>query len=83
MNEFIQEFFINGKVGFFNPIKKKNFKTVIKSGKKSKNKIVSTLQENYQAFRLIVNTSLSLPEAFSFPITTVPLSMAFPEGKLG
>ena len=45
--------------------------------------LIQTLQENYQAFRLIVDTSLSLLEAFSFPITTVPLLIAFPEGKLG
>ena len=82
LNEFIQERLIDGKVGFFNPIKKKNLKNGIKSGKKSKNKIVSTVLEDCQAFRLIVDKSLSLQEAFSFLITTVPLSIAFPDGKL-
>ena len=82
LNEFIQERLTDGKVGFFNPIKKNNLKTEIKSGKKSKNKIVSTLQEDCQAFGLIVDKSLSLGEAFQFPITTVPLSIAFPDGKL-
>ena len=65
-----------------NPLKKNSLKTGIKSRKKSTNKIVSTLQEDCQAIGLIVDKSLSLEEAFSFPITTVPLSIAFPGGKL-
>ena len=79
LNEFIQERLINGKLGFLDTIKKNNVKTGIKSEKKSKNKIVSTLQDDYQAFGLIVDISLNLEEAFPFPITTVPLSIG---GKL-
>ena len=48
----------------------------------SKDKILSTLQEDYQAFGLIVDKAISLEEAFSFNITTVPLSIATPDRKL-
>ena len=54
MNEFIQERLIDGKAGFFNPIKKSNLKTGIKSGKKSKYKIVSTLQEDCETDGLML-----------------------------
>ena len=81
-SEFIQGRLINGKVGFFNLVKKSNLKTRIKSEKRSKSKIVSTLQQDCQAFGLIVDKSLSLEEAFPFPITTVLLSIATLDGKL-
>ena len=57
LNEFVQECLINGKIGLFNSIKKSNLKTGLKSEKKSKNKIVSTLQMDCQAFGLIVDKS--------------------------
>ena len=82
LNEFIQESLIDGKVGFFNPIKKSNLKTGIKSGKKSKYKIVSTLQEDCQTYGLIVEKSLNLEETFQFAITTVSLLIAFSDEKL-
>ena len=47
------------KFRFFNPIKKSNLKIGIKSRKESK-KIVSTLQEDCQAFGLIIDKSLNL-----------------------
>ena len=42
MNVFFQEWLINGKVRFFDPIKKRNLKARIKSEKKSKNETVSS-----------------------------------------
>ena len=77
---FVQEHLIDGKFGFFHPINENNLKTGIKSGKKSKNEVVSALQEGCQVF--IVEKSLSLDEAFSFSLTTVLLSITFPDGKL-
>ena len=50
MKEFIQEPLINEKIKFLDTTKKSNFKTGIKSEKKSKNEIISTLQEDCQAF---------------------------------
>ena len=73
--EFIQGRLINSKFGLLNTTNKNNLKTGIKSEKSRKNKIISTLQEACQAFELTVDISLSLAEAFSFPITTVPLSI--------
>ena len=82
LNKFIHERLFNGKVELLDAIKKNNLKTGIRSGKKSKNKIASILQEDCQEFGLTVDISVSLEEAFSFPITTVPLSIATPDGKL-
>ena len=82
LNEFIQDRLIKGKLGFFYRIRKSNFKAGFKSEKKSTNKIVSNLQEDCQAFGLIVDKSFSLEEAFSFSITTVLLSIATPNRKL-
>ena len=58
--------------------------TEIKSDKKSKNNIVSTLREDstLQAFGLTFDIFLNLEEAFPFPITTVLLSMATSDRKL-
>ena len=73
---------IDGKVEFFNPVEKNNLKTEIKSGQKTKNKIASTLQEDCHVFGLITDKSLSLKQDFSFPITTVPLSISLSDGAL-
>ena len=67
---------------FLNTTKKNNFKIRITSGKNSKNKIVSTLQEDCQPFGLATDISLSLEKGFAFPIITLPLSITIPEEKL-
>ena len=50
LNGLFQKRLIDGKVGFLDTIKKNNVKTGINSEKKSKSKIVSSLQEDCQAF---------------------------------
>ena len=82
MNEFIQGRLINWEVGFLNKIKKNILKSGIKLEKKSKIKIVSTLHEDYQAFELTIDISLSLEEAFPYPTTPVTLSITTPDGTL-
>ena len=82
MNEFIQGRLINWQIGFLNTIKKNILKTGIKLEKMSKIKIVSTLHEDCQAFELTVDISLSLEEAFPYPITPVTLSITTLDGKL-
>ena len=45
-------------------------------------KAVTILKEHCQAFGVIVPKSLSLSEAFQYPITSLPLSIANPDGEL-
>ena len=82
LNEFIQGRLINWQAGFLNTIKKNIPKTGIKLEKKSKIKIVSTLQEDCQALELNVDISLSLEKAFPYPLIPVTLSFTTPDGKL-
>ena len=50
--------------------------------KKTTPKAVSLLKEDRQAFGFIVAKSVSLEEAFQYPITTVPLAVATSESTL-
>ncbi len=43
-------------------------------------KAISILKEDRQAFGLLVAKATSLEEAFSFPITTLPLSISNLDG---
>ena len=43
---------------------------------------ISVLKEDVQAFGLLVEKAVSLQEAFCYPITSIPLSLAYPEGTL-
>ena len=78
---FIEERLVKGKVSFFSPIKKNKLQTGIKKKKKTP-KAVEVLKEDCQAFGTIVSKSLTLEEAFQYPITSVPLSVASPDGHL-
>ena len=66
LNGFFQARLIYRKVKILDKMKKNNLKTGSKSEKKSKSKIVSTLQEDCQAFGLIFDIYSSLEEAFHF-----------------
>ena len=77
LNGFFQARLIYRKVKILDKMKKNNLKTGSKSEKKSKSKIVSTLQEDCQAFGLIFDIYSSLEEAFHFL-----LSFATPDGNL-
>ena len=50
--------------------------------KKKAFKAVYILKEDRQAFGLIVTKAVTLEEEFSYPITSVPLSIATPKGYL-
>ena len=83
MNGFFQGRLINRKVGFLDTIEKNNLQTGIKSKKKKKKKRQKVIF--FQLFKRNgkhLDIRLSLEEAFSFPITTVPLSIATSDGKL-
>ena len=80
-NEFVKEQLVNGTLGFFESIKKNNLKTEIVKIKKT-NKVTDILNEDLQPFGLIVAKSVSMEEAFAYPITYVPLSIAEPDSKL-
>ena len=78
---FVEERLVKGTVNFFAPIKKNKLQTGVKIKKKAP-KAVEVLKEDCQAFGTIVAKSLSLKEAFRYPITSIPLSVAFPDGVL-
>ena len=73
MNGFFQGRLINRKVGFLDTIEKNNLQTGIKSKKKKKRQKV-ILPKLFKRNGKHLDIRLSLEEAFSFPITTVPLS---------
>ncbi len=67
--------------GFFDPIKRIKPRNGIEKKKDIPN-AVTLLIENRSAFGLIVAKSVSLPEAFKFPIASVPLAVATTETTL-
>ena len=69
------------RVDFFSPIKKPNLKTGLKK-KKQASKVINVLKEDKQAFDLLVGKTESLLEARSYPLTSVSLALAFPDGDL-
>ena len=79
--EFMKNRLVDGKESLFSPIKKLKLRTGIEKPKKTP-KAVSILKEDRQAFGLLVGKAASMVEAFSFPITTIPLSLATPDGAL-
>ena len=80
-DDFVSQRLITHSVAFFSPIKRNNLKTGIKKVKPSP-KAVTILKEDCQAFGVIISKSLSLSEAFQHPITSLPLSIATPDGEL-
>lgn len=76
-----KDFVFHNEVGFFTPIKKNKLKTGIKK-EKATPKATTVLKEDCQAFGLIISKSISNLEAFSHCITSIPLSVATPDGEL-
>ena len=79
--EFIKERLVDGSKSFFEPIHQQKLKTGIKK-KKKKPPAIEVLKEEKQAFGLLVGKAISNKEAFSYPLTSLPLSIATCEGKL-
>ena len=78
---FVKERLVDGTESFFDPIKKNSLNLGI-SKKKKKLKAVEILKEDKQAFGLMVAKSVTMEEAFKYPITSVPLSIATTECTL-
>ena len=66
---------------FFHPITNPKLNTGIVKEKKTK-KAVDVMKEDRQAFGILIAKSVSLEEAFKFPITSVPLAVANPDRTL-
>ena len=73
---------VEGKKSIFDIIRKCCIKTGVEMRKIKKTKEVSVLTEDKQAFGTIVAKATSLHEEFTYPITSVPLSIATPCGSL-
>ena len=69
------------RVSFFAPLKNPKLDTGLKPEKKTA-KVINVLKEDKQAFGLLVGKSTSLTEAHSYPLTSVPLALASPDGDL-
>ena len=65
---------------YFALINKLNIDTGLK--KKKSATIVSVIKEDRQAFGLIISKGISLWEAFQYPITNIPLSLATADNQL-
>ena len=79
--KFVEERLVKGTVDYYKPIKKVSLATGLK--KKSKvPKAVTVLKQDRQAFGTLLSRSVSLSEAFKYPLTAVPLSIATPEGNI-
>ena len=71
----------NQQVSFFTPIKNPKIDTGLKKTKTTP-KVINVLKEDKQAFGILVGKSISLEEAHSYPLTSVPLALASPDGFL-
>ena len=70
-----------GTVKFYTPIMKNKLNTGIKKMKRSR-KAEDILNKDCQIFGAIIAKALTLNEAFQYPITSVPLSIATLDGDL-
>ena len=80
--DFMKDCLINGSINFFASIKRSNLDTGIKKKKKSNPPAMNVLKEDCQAFEVIASKSVNIENAFNYPITSVPLAIATPDGKL-
>ena len=69
------------KVTFFDPIPKMKIKTGMEKEKKA-NKKLDTLKEDRQAFGVLVGKALTPTEALTYPLTSIPLSLADPDRSI-
>ena len=79
--DFVLKRLVSNTIGFFTPIKKNKSKTGIEK-RKNTPKATTVLKEDCQAYGIIIAKSISKEEAFSHCVTSVPLSVATPEGEL-
>ena len=74
-NIFVQERLVKGSKSLFDPITKNRIRTGL-TKEKIVPKKVCLLQEDCQAFGVLVGKAAKLEEAFIYTLTTVPLSIA-------
>ena len=74
-NEFVTQRLVTGVKSFFDPIKRNKLRTGL-TKEKIQNKQISVLKEDRQAFGILISKTATLDEAFQYPLTTVPLSIA-------
>ena len=79
--KFVEDRLINESKSFFDTITKNKINTGIEK-KKTRSKKVDILLEEKQAFGVMVSKCNSKEEAFSCPMTSLPLSIANPDGFL-
>ena len=77
--QFVIDRLVKGTVEFFVPITINKLQTGIQVPKKTP-KAVEVLKEDCQAFGIVISRALSREEGFKYPITSVPLSVATPDG---
>ena len=79
--EFVNSRLIEQTKSIYAPIKRQNIDTGMKKIRKTPKKI-SVLKEDVQAFGLLMEKAVNLEGAFSYPIKSLPLIIAHPDGTL-
>lgn len=79
--QFVSDRFISGKKSLFDSITKNNLNTGVEK-KVKRAKKVDILLEEKQAFGIIISKCKTKEEGFSYPMTSLPLSIANPNGSL-
>ena len=69
------------RVNFFAPIQNPKIDTGLKNTKKM-SPAVNVMKEQKQAFGLLIGKFSSAEEALSYPLTSIPLSLATPDANL-
>ena len=82
LKEFIKNRLHYQNEDLFSPIKRCNLDTGIKKKKKTTPAAMTVLKEDFQAFGFTISKAINIEEAFSYPITSVPFSIATRGGKL-
>ena len=77
---FVNDRLRNQSTSFFHPITKAKLNTGIVKAKT--NKVVDVMKEDRQAFGILVAKFVNIKEASKFPITSLPLAVANPDGSL-
>ena len=79
--QFVSDRFVSGKKSFFDSITKNNINTGVEK-KVKRAKKVDILLEEKQAFGIIISKCKTKEEGFSYPMTSLPLSIANPNGSM-
>ena len=78
---FTKERLTDPTVSFFSPIKRTKITTGLKPPK-TKPKAQAVLLEDTQAFGVLCAKAITLDEALKYPMTSLPLSLALPDGTM-